>query len=695
MTRRRLRLALTIVAVVVGFDGSDRSAAQGGPRVSVVVLSNRADLIASGDALIEVVAADRARPATAGLRVAIDDRDVSDAFALRADSRFIGLVSGLRNGRNLLRVTDGGRVVATLAITNHPIGGPIFSGPHLRPWTCSTTTAPSLGEPVDADCNAPTQFRYVYRSTAGRFLPYVPDGPTPADMAMLTLAGISMPYVVRIERGTMNRGLHEIAVVFDPAKPWQPWATQPQWNRKLVMQYGAGTSQQYRQGTPDVVLNHEALSLGFLVASSSMLVNSQHANFVTAAETTMMLKEHIIETYGELRYTVGAGSSGGALLQHLIADAYPGLLDGLRPIQDWEDSISGAYREFADSAALMQAFTTSSLTFTPAERAAIGGWGAANVNVFTIEAGRVGDYNRPDDGTKCAGEDSYDPVARPTGVRCTFQDFIVNQIGRRPDGAAHLVFDNVGVQYGLAAVKAGQITAEQFIDVNARAGGFDVNGRWQEARSAIAPAVAAVLHRTGQITSGKGLAEVAEIAIRGTNNNDYHYPFRTMVNRHRLTAANGHADNHVFLIQPQGETTLVAMDRWLTAVHADRSADPLNVKIVKHKPADVVSACWIDGTKITDLAACDARFPYFREPRTVAGDGPTLSTMKCQLRPPARGEYGVPLTDAQWARLTAVFPTGVCDFSKPGVGAQPTQPWLTYTDGPGGRPLGEAPRSAG
>ena len=55
--------------------------------------------------------------------------------------------------------------------------------------------------------------------------------------------------------------------------------------------------------------------------------------------------------------TVGEGASGGALLQHLIADGYPGLLDGLRPTQDWEDSISGAYREVADSGLLMRVMT--------------------------------------------------------------------------------------------------------------------------------------------------------------------------------------------------------------------------------------------------------------------------------------------------------------------------------------------------
>ena len=45
-----------------------------------------------------------------------------------------------------------------------------------------------------------------------------------------------------------------------------------------------------------------------------------------------------------------------------------------------------------------------------------------------------------------------------------------------------------------------------------------------------------------------------------------------------------------------------------------------------------------------------------------------------------------------------MFPTGVCDWSKPGVDQQDTVPWQTYQDARGrviygGRPLGPAPRS--
>jgi hypothetical protein len=57
-------------------------------------------------------------------------------------------------------------------------------------------------------------------------------------------------------------------------------------------------------------------------------------------------------------------------------------------------------------------------------------------------------------------------------------------------------------------------------------------------------------------------------------------------------------------------------------------------------------------------------------------------------------------TDAQWATLEKAFPTGVCDWSRPGVEQQATIPWQTYQDRRGrviygGRSLGRAPKRSG
>ena len=69
-------------------------------------------------------------------------------------------------------------------------------------------------------------------------------------------------------------------------------------------------------------------------------------------------------------------------------------------------------------------------------------------------------------------------------------------------------------------------------------------------------------------------------------------------------------------------------------------------------------------------------------PRMVAGDAITTDTNKCQLKPLNRSATIGPLTftDAQWAQLQQTFPTGVCDYSKPGVDQQAAIPWLTYQD---------------
>jgi len=64
--------------------------------------------------------------------------------------------------------------------------------------------------------------------------------------------------------------------------------------------------------------------------------------------------------------------------------------------------------------------------------------------------------------------------------------------------------------------------------------------------------------------------------------------------------------------------------------------------------------------------------------------------LKCQLKPIDRNDYATalpPMTNDQFAQLAAIFPSGVCDYSKPGYGQQPTIPWMGYAAGPGGKPL--------
>src|SRR5712691_4681997 len=110
---------------------ADRDDGDDGGSLRIKTLSNRADLISGGDAYVEIVLPKR-QSATA-LRVLLNGQDVRSAFAVRANGRVLGLVTGLVDGDNVLVASVGKEShAARLIITNHPIGGPVIAGPQDR-----------------------------------------------------------------------------------------------------------------------------------------------------------------------------------------------------------------------------------------------------------------------------------------------------------------------------------------------------------------------------------------------------------------------------------------------------------------------------------------------------------------------------------------------------------------------------------
>jgi hypothetical protein len=95
--------------------------------LDIQVLSNRADLISGGDALVEIVLPPGF--GASGLHVEVGNRDVTPSFALRANGRVLGVVDGLPVGASVLTATLPGAEGRRITITNHPIGGPVFAGP--------------------------------------------------------------------------------------------------------------------------------------------------------------------------------------------------------------------------------------------------------------------------------------------------------------------------------------------------------------------------------------------------------------------------------------------------------------------------------------------------------------------------------------------------------------------------------------
>jgi hypothetical protein len=703
-------------------------------RLDIRVLGNRADLISGGDALVEVLLPPGADPSRLRMVLATDQgsRDVSEAFARRGNGRVLGLLEGLPAGRSLLSAKvagpQGGSGADRITITNHPNGGPVFSGPQVAPWVC-TTDANGLGPALDPQCNARPTYQFFYRRTSGTFATYDPAAP-PTDVATTTTdQGITVPYVFRQETGTQNRGIYRTAVLFDPARPWTAWDSQNGWNHKLFYPFGANCNTYHHQGVAQDVQIDRALSRGFMVATSSLNVLGGNCNSVVSAESVMMLKEHIVEHYGEIRYTFAQGRSGGSIQQHEIANAYPGLLDGIQPNASYEDMWSGALVEVEDCHLMRRVFSTVSPTLwtDPAQRAAAQGNAApvAPTDLTACEAWdpSFGDFQNPAFTqplpfhqscfpTPLTAEQQaqlYHPDINPAGCRSTYQDYLVAVFGRRPHrlwtpteraagfGFAKLPFDNIGVQYGLQALTAGTITPEQFVNLNENIGGLDIDHNFVPRRSVADPGAVATAYRSSVTEDARQADNVAIIDLRAnTNLNDIHTAFHSHTMRERLRNANGHADNQIIWTfpgpglpppAPIADQAFLLMDRWLTAVEADPSDAPRSVKIRRHKPVDAVDACFVDGVKVTDPDICRATFPFYGNPRIAAGAPLSNDVLKCRLTPLSQRDYTVAFTPEQWTRLQEAFPNGVCDYRKPGADRQPSVPWLTYRNGPGGRPL--------
>jgi hypothetical protein len=171
--------------------------------------------------------------------------------------------------------------------------------------------------------------------------------------------------------------------------------------------------------------------------------------------------------------------------------------------------------------------------------------------------------------------------------------------------------------------------------------------------------------------------------------------------RARLDRDNAHHDNHVILTGARplvGDPTAFGVafdlvDEWVAAIKADTSDAPLAEKVRRHRPDAAADSCWFEGRRVDDPELCGTLFPYFADPRLVAGAPMTDDVLKCALRPVDPADYPASITPAHLDRLRAAFPDGVCDYSVAGVGQQPSTPWTTFADGPGGRPLGPPPSS--
>jgi Tannase-like family of unknown function (DUF6351) len=688
----------------------------------IEVLSSRPYMVSGGDALVRVTVK-KADVSLGKVRIELNGANVTGAFVADAGARtLIGLISGLRLGKNRLEVDANGkgkgRADADITLTNYPIQGPMISGPHEFPFACTTESfvpfpgSPALGAPLDSDCSIERRTQYVYRTTANTFasLPQ-PYSSLPADLAFTTtVTGATVPYIVRLETGTINRAIYQTAILHNPNDPApSPFAPPAGWNKRLIYPLGGGCiGGWYTQG-PDLVdpVDHSFLSQGYGVASATLNTFGNNCNDLLSSETILMVKERFIESYGVPLFTIGTGGSGGAYQSNQTGDNYPGTFDGIVTTSSFPDVTTGMI-PMASSRLLDIYFNvTRPGMYTVDEQKAISGYlsvpGMIN-HMSKVRAPRMDPRVEfpPEILAGVGPEFRYDPVTNPYGARGDVYDHTVNVYGHIRNTPFHgdarfaqRPLDNVGVQYGLKALNDGVISVEQFLDLNAMIGGFDIDFNHVPNRTTFYQGATRRAYQGGRILGGgNGLASMPIITRMGggdlADQGDVHVRYHAHSIRARLIKANGHADNQVIVgNQAPSDLLIEQMGRWLAAVVSDTSDRPLAEKVVRNKPADVVDACWtsagvkiVETQTISDPGQCNTLFPVGLSPELVAGAPIALDVIKCKLKPVDTADYAVPFTGDQRARLEALFPDGVCDWSKRGLQQVKSVPWASFGPSP-------------
>ena len=667
----RLSLLAAIGVVVLAASGVT-GAADG---VQLRVLSSRPEMVTGGDALVRVEVPPGV--SAADVKLTVNGTDATSKLKPDASGRSLtGLVTGLALGSNTLTASAAKRPSPKVTVVNHPITGPLFSGPQEQPFACMTDKfklqgGGTLGPALDANCSVATRTDYIE----------IPHPDTKAAMH------------VRIETGTINRGIYQIAMV------------EGAWNGRLIYTFGGGCEPGwYQQGNETGgVTDPVMLSRGYAIASNSLNVQGNNCGDVSTAETMAMTKEHFIEAYGVPAFTIGWGSSGGSTQQHNIAENYPGLLDGLMTGRSFVDGTFASSTSSGEGRLFERYFDKLAPgQYSDDQVMAITGFPvpATIHNLSRVRAPRFSATEACPD--ELAKELRYNAVTNPKGARCDLWDHSVNVYGRdSKTGFARRPLDNVGIQYGLGALNTGKITVAQFLDINEKIGGFDIDGNMVAERMVADPAAMRAAYRTGRLNQAQGgLGDLPIIDYRTFYDDlpggDVHMRFQTFTTDARLMKARGTTDNRVMLTQdrqygdfrltsPQLREALTQMDQWLTALSNDTSSDTAIVKIRRAKPSGLVDACWTkDGQKIVEkqqylAGKCNELYPSHSFPRAVAGAPITNDVIKCQLKPIAASDYKAAMSPDDMARLKKIFASGVCDWSKPGVEQQALAgTWQTF-----------------
>ena len=433
------------------------------------------------------------------IEIRVIGQDVTDSFAPAGHSgQLEGVVTDLVLGDNLLEVGLSHRgiffPVEELVLTNHAVSGPIFSGPQQEVFVCSDDgdrANAELGPAVDEDCAVETVVSFKYRTTGGSWADYDPNAPPPSDLAQTTtMDGETVDYIVRWERGTINRFIYSIAVLSPHAQD----ETTPQlsaWNKRLIYYSQGGVGIGHYQGDPSRsrMLYDHGLGLGYAVIYSTGTKTGTHYNLELGGETAIMVKDRFVSAYGNPDYTVGVGGSGGGIQQYVYGQNHEGLIDAGVPQRSYPDMITQTIHtgdcELLERWIDTQVFAGNPKWLDWENRTELEGMNA--LNGFENDFLGLLPPGFPQGSSECVnGWRGLSPLALnplfgtapgislPDQLSTEWTHFAdaVNIYGVAADGFAASTWDNVGVQYGLDALLSGFLTPDDFLDLNAQVGSW-------------------------------------------------------------------------------------------------------------------------------------------------------------------------------------------------------------------------------
>jgi hypothetical protein len=660
--------ALFVGPAMLGWN--EAAASDGGWEISI--LSSSPDMVSGGDALVRVGVPSLVQLNKVGVRLNGDD--VTAAFAPEAgDHALVGLVDGFVVGENTLeaRVSMGQGNQAELTVTNYPITGPIFSGPHQHPFVCKTERS-GLGQPLvdnqdqigfpvfDVDenvigwsknCSVETRVDYMYRTTGGAFAP-LPPGDPPADLAQTTLMdGRIVDYVVRWERGTINRFIYSLAMLAplgeDPEEP-----DHSSWNGRVVLSLQGGVGIGHSQGdaSTGAMLRHDVLSLGYAVVNSTGNRTGVHYNLQVGGETALMVKERFIERHGVPYYTVSIGGSGGAIQQYVYGQNHP-LIDAAIPQSSYPDMVTQTIH--VGDCELLEYYMDVTDGANPKwqnweNRTWLEGMNASNT-VFNPYTGSLGSSEcingwrglsplglNPNYGSAGAGQELMQPPGVMDQVHWSHWDDLRNIYGVGADDYARVTWDNVGVQYGLQALVDGNITPDEFLHLNANIGSWKQSkdnvqegcpfiwplcadpSQWDPWSSrnmnlspdgGITPApryegsieAMNAAYESGMVFDGDIDIPIIDGRLYREHLLDMHNTHQSFASRQRMIEGQGSADNQVIWFSdarpfPASSSTAEAfqvIDGWMENI----AANP-DKSVAENKPPDAIDRCFnTDGSE--------------------------------------------------------------------------------------------------